>query len=185
MLTIISFRSFPFAPFKQNLNMDIVTDMQRKSVVDSLANPDKPPVCERKVEQTLKGYLRQSRLMMTMNEKPVYTIYTEELKFLIAHGVIVDHIISGFEFHQKDFMKEFVDKANTLRQSTVLETLIQLIKDLLNAIFGKLITNVFMFDDVVICRTTRQCLRLLCKHTYKSHLIVSENLSIFSMKRPR
>lgn len=171
-------RQLPFGPFKQAVEIADVTEMQRKSIQDLEPR-------EEKAESTLKAYLKQSRLMLTMKPKSSYTLHTTELAYYLSKGMIVTSIEAGIEFFQCNFMQEFVDLVNGLRQATDQETLQKLLKNFLNAIFGKFIVNVFLYHDVLICTTSAKCLALLSNHRYKAHYIVGENVSVFTLKRPR
>jgi hypothetical protein len=121
------FSDLPFAPCKEYAEMnDFENDLINKGMEFSDV-----------MKRFLKSYTAQKRLMLSFRAKKEYTLHSEELKFYVRHGMIVEEIVAGFEFRQEAFMKGFVEMVINYRNSCTDETQLGLLKLVLNAIFGK------------------------------------------------
>jgi hypothetical protein len=72
-----------------------------------------------------------TRLVLTLEKKMNYVIHYRMLKNCLKHGLLLEKIVRGFKFVQKEFIKPYIEK-NTILRSKATNSFISNVAKLLN-----------------------------------------------------
>ena len=110
------------------------------------------------------------------NKKNTFT-HINTLKQALNHGVI--------EFNQKEWLKPYIDMNTELRKEAKNDFEKDLFKLMNNSVFGKTMENIKKHRDIKLVTTDKKRSKLVAEPNYHTINLISENLSIIEMKKPK
>ena len=123
------------------------------------------------------------KLMTSFLPKKKYIMHYMNFKQALDLGLVCDKIHRVVKFNQFPFIKYYVELLTDMRTKAKTEFQKNLLKLMVNAIFGKLISDVRKFLEVKICRTLKKAEKYISNPRYMTHKIVSEEMVIVYLKQ--
>ena len=116
------------------------------------------------------------KLTTTFHDRIDYVLHAKNLKLYLSLGMKLKKIKRILSFTQDTFLAKYIQKCTEARQNSTTKFESSQFKKLANCVYGKTMQNVRDYITVKLHPEKFKTLSAIGKHTYKSHIILSENL---------
>ena len=129
-------------------------------------------------------YHKQSRLAPNLCDKQKYIVHIKSLQQYISLGLVLKRIHRVISFHQRAWLKPYIDFNTEKRQKATSDHEKDFFKLLINSIFGKMMENVRQYKDVRLITNGRQHRLYTSKPQFKKFQIISDDLVTVELIKP-
>ena len=126
---------------------------------------------------------RVPKLIPNLYDKEKYVLHYGNLKQYLSMGMKLTKIHRVIEFHQKPWMKEYIDSNIEKRKAAKNDFEKDFLKLMNNAVFGKTMENLRKRIDVKLVNSIKKRNKLVSKPNYNSMKIFNKNLIGINMKK--
>ena len=123
------------------------------------------------------------KLIPNLNSKEKYVLHHKNLRQYLSLGLKLTKIHRGLKFHEKPWMKEYIQLNTDLRTKGITDFEKDFFKLMNNSGFGKTMENVRNRVGIRLVNNEKKWNKLAQKHNYKSANIFSENLVAVHMMK--
>ena len=123
------------------------------------------------------------KLVCNLHDKKNYVVHISVLKQALDHELQLRKVHRVIEFHQKAWLKEYIDVNTELRKKASNDFEKDFFKLMNNALFGKTMENVRKHRDIKLVKTDYKRNKLVSEPNYHTMKLIEENLSIIEMKK--
>ena len=128
-----------------------------------------------------KNY-KSAKLTSTFYDRNKYVLHIKNLQLYLQLGMKLKKIHRIIKFKQKNFLKPFIDLCTEERKKAVSLFEKNQFKKTANSCYGKTLQSIRDYITVKIHQTQKSFLKAISQPSYKSHVIIDENLIITSHK---
>ena len=107
------------------------------------------------------------------------------MKQALNHGLIHRKIHGIIEFNKKEWLKRYIDMNTELRKEAKNDFEKDLFKLMNNSVFGKTMENIRNHKDIKLVTTDKKRNKLVSEPNCHTINLISEDLSIIEMKKPK
>jgi len=130
-----------------------------------------------------RKHLQTPKLIASLLPREKQVLDYRLLKQAIQLGFKVTKIHRIIKYTQGDWLKKYVDFMTEKRKKATSEVKISFFKLMVNVIYGRLILNVFKFQDVKIVTNKVKAEKFICKPTFKKFTLFNEHLVAIHMNK--
>ena len=123
------------------------------------------------------------KLVCNLYDKKKYVLHINSLKQALNHGLKFKKIHRILEFNQEAWLKPYIDMNTELRKLARNDFEKDLFKLMNNSVFGKTMENIRKHRDIKLVTTDKKRNKLVSERNYHTINLISEDLSIFEMKK--
>ncbi|CAB3999477.1 Hypothetical predicted protein, partial [Paramuricea clavata] len=123
------------------------------------------------------------KLVSNLNDKEKYVLHHKNLEQYLSLGLKLTKIHRGVKFHEKPWMKGYIQLNTDLRTNGTTDFEKDFFKLMNNSVFGETMENVRNRVDIRLVNNEEKWNKLAQKHNYKSATIFSENLVAVHMMK--
>ncbi len=117
------------------------------------------------------------KLICNLKAKKRYSVHYRNLKYYVKLGMKVNKIHRILSFKQSCWLKQFIDFNTEMRKQATNEFEKAFFKLMNNSVYGKTMENTRKYKDVKFATSPSYFEKLVCKPTFKSFKIFSEDLT--------
>jgi len=128
-------------------------------------------------------YRPVKKLIPNLFDKKNYVVHYKLLKFFLSQGLILKKVHRILEFHQKPWLKSYIEFNTEKRKNSKNETEKAFFKILSNSIYGKSLEDVRKRQNVELVTLRKRMKKIIAQPSFKSFKIFHENLVAFHMSR--
>ena len=114
-----------------------------------------------------------------------YVAHINSLKQALNHGLKLKKIHRIIKFNQEAWLKPYVDMNTELRKEAKNDFEKDLFKLMNNSVFGKTMENIRKHREIKLVTTDKKRSKLVSEKNYHTINLISEDLSIIEMKKPK
>ena len=126
-----------------------------------------------------------NKLVCNMQDKENYVVHIRALEQALNHGLILKKVCRIIQFHQKAWLKPYIDMNIKLRKEAKNECGKDFFKLMNNAVFGKTMLNVRKHRDIKLVTTDKRRNQLVSEPNDHTVKCFSENLMAIEMKKTK
>ena len=127
---------------------------------------------------------KTQKLVCNLHDKKKYVVHISILKQALNHRLQLKKVHRVIiEFNQETWLKKYIDMNTELRKKASNDFEKDFFKLMNNAVFGKTMENVRKHRDIKLVKTDHKRNKLVSEPNYHTMKLISENLSIFEMKK--
>ena len=160
---------FPLAPETSEIALDEISKYSQKCFLAS----------------NNTGNYKAKKLVSTCFDRENYVVHIKNLRLYVSLGMKVKKIHRVLKFHQKSFLKPFIQKCTEERKKAITLFEKNQFKKVSNSCFGKTIENVRDYISVKLHTNEKTFKKAMSKHTFKNFSIIDENLVVTSHVLPK
>ena len=161
------FKDYPLAPEIKSINENMLSDYQ-KYLNDKL---------------NIKYNSTDKKLILDLLPKKSYKVYYKNLEYYLKLGLKVIKVHRILTFHEKQFLKEYIDLNTELRIKSKNNLEKDLFKLRNNAIFGKSMENVLNRSNIkLINNNPEKLLKLIKQPNFENAYQISNRLALVESK---
>ena len=125
------------------------------------------------------------KLVCDLHNKKKYVVHIKSLKQALNHGLELKRVHRIIEFHQKAWLKPYIDMNTELRKLAKDDFEKDLFKLMNNAVFGKTMENIRKYRDIKLVTTDKKRNKLVSEPNYHTINYILEDLSIIEMNKTK
>ena len=125
------------------------------------------------------------KLVCNLYNKKKYVVHIISLKEALNHGLKLKKIHRIIEFNQEVWLKPYIDMNTELRTLAKNDFEKDLFKLMNNSVFGKTMENIRKHREIKLVKTDKKRSKLVSEPNYYTINLISEDLSIIEMKKPK
>ena len=143
---------------------------------------DLPFCCENQVPPQLGS--KHPKLLTTLEHKRKYTIHYVALKQALKHGLKLLALRRGIRFHQRPYLREFIELNARLRQEAKGNEFHQsLLKLCSNACYGKFLENPLKRKKMLLASTEQRMAKLIRRADFLDRKIFDQKLAVVELHK--
>ena len=158
---------YPLAPEKLNITKDMLSNHAKKFI-----------------DNEKFQFSKQERLAPNLYDKEKYIVHIKSLQQYLSLGLILTKVHRVISFHQKPWLKPYIDFNTEKRQKATSDHEKNFYKLLINSIFGKMMENVRRYKNVKLISNKRQHAFYTSKPQFKQFQIISDDLVLVELIKP-
>ena len=125
------------------------------------------------------------KLVCNLRNKKKYVVHIKSLKQALNHGLKLKKVHRIVEFNQQAWLKPYIDMNTELRKLVKNDFQKDFFKLMNNSVFGKTMENIRKHRDIKLVTTNKRRSKSVSEPNYHTMNYISEDLSIFEMKRTK
>ena len=126
---------------------------------------------------------RVSKLIPNLNDKEMYTLHHENLKFYLDQGLELTKIHSGVTFEESNWMEPYIMLNTNLRAQATNEFEKKFFKLMNNSVYGKTMEHVRNRVEIQLVMSKAVAKKWTCKPNFSRFTIYHKNLAAIHMKK--
>ena len=126
-----------------------------------------------------------NKLVCNLSNKKKYVTHINSLKQALNHGLKLKKIHRVIEFHQKEWLKPYIDMNTELRKAAKNDFEKGLFKLMNNSVLGKTMENIRKHRDIKLVTTDKKRSKLVSEPNDHTINLILEGLSIIEMKKTK